>query len=68
MKLKVKTTGGKIASLVFLDIAQDCSSEQCLTSSKAGKKEKKKKKKKALILFLTLSKEERLIKLQFHIS
>ena len=45
MKLKVKTTGGKIASLVFLDIAQDCSSEQCLTSSKAGKKEKKKKKK-----------------------
>ena len=67
MKLKVKTTGGKIASLVFLDIAQDCSSEQCLTSSKAGKKEKKKKK-KALILFLTLSKEERLIKLQFHIS
>ena len=42
MKLKVKTTGGKIASLVFLDIAQDCSSEQCLTSSKAGKKEKKK--------------------------
>ena len=58
MKLKVKTTGGKIASLVFLDIAQDCSSEQCLTSSKAGKKEKKKKKKRPSLFSLLCQKRK----------
>ena len=36
----------KVASLVFLEIAQDCSLGQCLISSKAGTSKKKKKQKK----------------------
>ena len=35
----------KVASLVFLDIAQDCSLGQCLTSSRAETSKKKVKKK-----------------------
>ena len=36
----------KVASSLFLDIAQDCSFGQCLTSSRAETSKKKKKKKK----------------------
>ena len=36
----------KVASLVFLDIAQDCCLGQCLTSSRAETSKKKNKKKK----------------------